>query len=87
MPAHFVIILQIENNLSMFAEDTSLRNSMREEFQVCSYPVITFYYWILAQLFSAGLLQVLDFTCGTKVVYYIKVKKKVNKISESLITI
>ncbi len=54
MPAHFVIILQIENNLSMFAKDTSLRNSMREEFQVCSYPVIKFYNWILAQLFSAG---------------------------------
>ncbi len=38
----------------MFAKDTSLRNSMREEFQVCSYPVIQFYNWILAQLFSAG---------------------------------
>lgn len=49
MLAHFVFILQIENNLSMLAKDTSLRNSIREDLQVCPYPLIKHYYSILAQ--------------------------------------
>lgn len=49
MLAHFVLILQIENNLSMLAKDTSLRNSVREELQVCPCPLIKYYYSILAQ--------------------------------------
>lgn len=36
----------------MLAKDTSLRNSMREELQVCPYPLIKHYYSILAQWFS-----------------------------------
>lgn len=66
MPARFVIISQIENNLSMFAKDTSLRDSMREEFQVCPYPLMKRYNWILAQCFSTG------FACGTKIFLFYK---------------
>lgn len=52
------MILQIENNLSMLAKDTSLRDSLRERLKVCLYPLIVFSICIETQ----GITAILDLT-------------------------